>query len=61
LFIQDIMNIKTYYDRLQSCIFSEDGEGVKKLLSTDAPDAKDITLKIFQINVSERIHIRTNF
>ena len=55
------MNIKTYYDRFQSCIFSEDGDGVKELLLTTSLDAKELTSKISQINVSERIHARTKF
>lgn len=47
------MNMKTYYDSFQSCASSEDGDGIKVLLSTEAPHAKDLTLKISQNNVSE--------
>ncbi|CAI2163162.1 13360_t:CDS:2 [Funneliformis geosporum] len=44
------MNMKTYYDSFQNCVFSEDGDGVKVLLSIAAPHAKDLTLKLSQIN-----------
>jgi hypothetical protein len=50
------MNVKTYYDSFQSQVFSENGDGVKILLSIDAPEAKDLSIKISQINVSERFH-----
>ena len=54
------MNIKSYYDSFQNYVFSENGEGVRALLSIDAPEAKDLIMKISQINVSEQFHYDQN-